>query len=155
VNRGFERQIFNVVIRGWDSHNNQFEAVPAMQRQLAGALYDFHRTMQSIGLDQQVTAFTISDFGRTLQANATGTDHGWGAHQYVVGGAVRGGRVIGQVPPYDLGHDQEWRRGSMIPTIAIDQYGAALGRWFGVDEAGINAVFPKLNRFDPFAVDLF
>jgi uncharacterized protein (DUF1501 family) len=152
---GINRQVFVVSIGGWDSHADHFSMVPDLQTQLARAMKSFTDVMEANGLGDQVTTFTLSEFGRTLQGNSSGTDHGWGGYAYVAGGAVRGGRVVGEIPPYDIGHDQDWRRGAMIPTLSVEQYAASLGRWFGVDEAGISRILPNLSRFDPYAVDLF
>ncbi|MEM9839040.1 MAG: DUF1501 domain-containing protein [Pseudomonadota bacterium] len=152
---GLSRQVFAVRLGGFDTHRNQFEKLPGLQRTLSEALLAFQNTLNSMGVADQVTTFTVSDFGRTLISNASGTDHGWGGHTYVMGGAVRGGRVIGEIPPYDVGHDLDWRRGAMIPTISIEQYAGALGSWFGLDTDGLQEVFPNIGRFDRNAVKLF
>ncbi|MEM6748423.1 MAG: DUF1501 domain-containing protein [Pseudomonadota bacterium] len=151
-----KRQVFVVSLNGFDTHRNEAETLPAKQRQVAEALSRFDAVLERQGYGDKVTTFTVSDFGRTLAANASGTDHGWGGHHFVMGGAVKGGRVIGQLTPPTLDHDQAWaRRGGLIPTIAIEQYGAALGRWFGVPASDMASVFPNLGRFDADAVDIF
>lgn len=152
---GLSRQVFAVRLGGFDTHRNQFGTLPKLQKVLGDALLAFQDSLNGLGVANNVTTFTISDFGRTLVSNATGTDHGWGGHAYVMGGAVSGGRVVGKIPPYAVGHDHDWRRGAMIPTISIEQYGASLGSWFGLDADGLNAVFPNLGRFDRDAVRLF
>lgn len=150
------RQVFFVGMGGYDTHNDHANRMPALLGQLSQAITSFQAAMDMAGLADQVTLFTASDFGRTLTANASGTDHGWGGHQLVVGGAVRGGRIVGDVPPFTLDHDHAYRnRGALIPSIAIDQYGAELGRWFGLGESELDAVFPNRRRFDPLAVSLF
>jgi uncharacterized protein (DUF1501 family) len=102
-----------------------------------------------------VTAFTASDFGRSLAVNSDGTDHGWGAHHFVVGGSVRGQRFYGAMPSlaqYDEdqpnnGNPDDTGYGQIIPTLAVDQYAATLARWFGVDAGGIADIFPNLGGF--------
>ena len=100
-------------------------------------------------MDTQVTAFTLSDFGRTLQANSSaGSDHAWGNHHLVVGGAVQGGNLYGTYPTLlPAGPDDASDEGRWIPTTALDQYGATLARWFGVGDAALPAVFPNLMAF--------
>ena len=151
---GLGRQVFAVRLGGFDTHRNQFGKLPGLQQRLGEALLAFQNTLNAMGVADQVTTFTASDFGRTLVSNPTGTDHGWGGHQFVMGGAVRGGRVIGEIPPYEVGHDLDWRRGAMIPTISIEQYGGALGRWFGLDDSQLSNVFANYGRFDKGAVNL-
>ena len=151
-----KRQVFVVSMSGFDTHKNEVSSLPPRQVQLAEALARFDAALEKKGDGDKVTTFTVSDFGRTLAANASGTDHGWGGHHFVVGGAVKGGRVVGELTPPTLDHDQAWaKRGGLIPTIAIEQYGAALGRWFGVPASDLGAVFPNLGRFDANAVDIF
>ncbi len=95
-----------------------------------------------------MTAFTESDFGRTLQPSGTGSEHGWGSHHWVLGGAVKGGQLYGTIPMPALGGpDDAGSRGALIPGIALDQYAATLARWFGVDAAGLARVFPNLAHF--------
>lgn len=152
---GVDRQIFFVQLGGFDTHANHFPRMPQLQKQLADAMSAFQRSIDQIGRSADVTTFTVSDFGRTLVSNASGTDHGWGGHHFVMGGAVSGGRVVGEIPPYDVGHDQDWTRGATIPTIAVEQYAAELGSWFGLSDSQLRSVFPKLSRFDQDAVRLF
>ncbi len=151
-----KRQVFVVSMSGFDTHKNEVDVLPSKQSELATALARFDAALERKGDGDKVTTFTVSDFGRTLAANASGTDHGWGGHHFVVGGAVKGGRVVGDLTPPTLDHDQAWaKRGGLIPTIAIEQYGAALGRWFGVPASDLGVVFPNLGRFDAGAVDIF
>lgn len=152
---GVGRQVFCVQLYGFDTHAFQADRLPPLQKNFSDAMLSFHRAMESIGMDQDVTCFSVSDFGRTLLANSNGTDHGWGSMSFVIGGAVNGGRFVGNPPPYTLGHNQDWRRGALIPEISVEQYGSALGTWFGVDNAGLDAVFPNRSRFDMNAVQLF
>lgn len=141
------RQIFFVGIGGFDTHSAQAVDLPNLLRELDTGLAAFHSAMVSLGLSQEVTLFTASDFGRTLAVNGDGTDHGWGSHHFVVGGAVRGGDVYGEVPPATIGHAQEVGGGRLIPSLAVDQYAAQLGSWFGLNDAEINSALPNLGRF--------
>ena len=100
----------------------------------------------------QVTTFTASDFGRTLTSNGDGTDHGWGSHQLVLGGAVAGGQIVGTMPELAIGSVDDIGEGRIIPTTSIDQYSATLARWYGLDAAGIAQTFPNLVNFN--AADL-
>jgi uncharacterized protein (DUF1501 family) len=97
----------------------------------------------------QVTAFTLSDFNRTLQANSNaGSDHAWGGHHLVVGGAVRGGDLYGRFPTLVLsGPDDASDEGRFIPATPLDQYAATLARWFGIADADLAAIFPNLRNF--------
>jgi uncharacterized protein (DUF1501 family) len=102
--------------------------------------------MQGLALDQAVTTFTASEFGRTLSNNGDGTDHGWGGHHFVIGGAVDGGRVYGELPPLDLEDTQlNVGQGRVVPTLSVDQYAATLARWYGLDDSLRDTVFPNLQ----------
>ena len=152
---GASQQVFLCGLGGFDTHKNQAETLPGLQEDIAGAMRAFYDWTVSAGLSQQVTTFTASDFGRTLSPNFDGTDHGWGGHHFVMGGAVRGGRIVGAVPEAALGHGQDFDRGRLIPTISLEQYGAPLAAWLGVPAGEMSAVFPNAGRFDQGAVDLF
>ena len=152
---GVARQVFFVKMGGFDTHQDQHTDLPGLQQGLSDALAAFYRWTESAGLGGAVTTFTASDFGRTLTTNANGTDHGWGNHHLVVGGAVRGGRVVGQVPPTVTDHAQDFGRGRLVPTFATSQYAASLGRWFGLSDGQLTDVLPGLGRFDSRAVTLF
>ena len=141
------RQIFFVGLGGFDTHSAQAFDLPRLLCELDSGVSAFHNAMASLGLSQQVTLFTASDFGRTLAVNGDGTDHGWGSHHFVVGGAVRGGEIYGEIPPATIGHEQEVGGGRLIPGLAVDQYAAQLGRWFGLSPSEIGAALPNLGRF--------
>ena len=146
---GVTRQGFFVSMGGYDTHNEQRGEQAARFDELGPALAAFARAMDAIGAGDYVTAFTLSDFGRTFRVNANaGTDHAWGSHHFVLGGAVNGGAFYGRIPnltmngPDDAGDDGRW-----IPTTSIEQYGATLARWFGVPAAQMPQVFPNLGAF--------
>jgi len=94
-----------------------------------------------------VVVATASDFGRTLSVNGDGTDHGWGGHHFVVGGAVNGGTIYGDIPDPIYNHPQDSGRGRLIPTISVDQYAAELGRWFGLTESELDIALPNRLNF--------
>jgi uncharacterized protein (DUF1501 family) len=152
---GVSRQVFYVRGYGVDTHNDQALRLPRLQAHLGEALDRFLTELEVLGLDRNVTAFTASDFGRTFTVNATGTDHGWGNHHLVLGGAVRGGRILGDIPPPEIDHEQDYGRGRLIPTTSLEQYGGALGRWFGLTDSELAEVFPNYGRFDPYQTVLF
>ena len=141
------RQVFFVAIGGFDTHSNQASDLPGLQSQIDGSVIAFYQAMQELGLGSDVTLFTASDFGRTLAINGDGTDHGWGNHHFVIGDAVQGGQIYGDMPLYDLGHDQDAGSGRLIPTTSVEQFAAPLGRWFGLNDAEIAAALPNLSSF--------
>ncbi len=148
---GAKRQVFFVSLGGFDTHANQTATLQNLLSSLSPALKAFHDATSALGVADRVTTFTLSDFGRTFQpAAGGGSDHAWGNHHLVMGGAVQGGRLYGQYPQLVLGGpDDAEREGRWIPTTAVDQYGATLARWFGAGPAELAAVFPNLTRFAP------
>ena len=130
------------------THSNQATSLPALHTQLAQGIAAFNAAMIELGINNDVTLFTCSDFGRTTTDNGDGTDHGWGAHQFVVGGAVNGNRIYGTVPPPELGLETYTEtRGRLIPTVSVDQYAATLGEWFGLSSGEVADVLPNLANF--------
>jgi uncharacterized protein (DUF1501 family) len=150
---GVKRQIFFCQLGGFDTHSNQRTVgQDALLLQLSQALRGFWDTLGDLGMQNNVTTFTLSDFGRTFQASGAGagvgTDHGWGNHHFVMGGAVRGGNFYGTYPTLALGGpDDADTRGRWIPTIAVEQYAATLASWYGLSPSDFPAVFPLLDRF--------
>jgi uncharacterized protein (DUF1501 family) len=142
-----KRQVFFVQLGGWDTHNVQTTAHPALFNTINGALKGFWDTLVAMGVSNQVTTFSASDFGRTLQSNGSGSDHGWGTHQFMLGGAVQGGRLWGKFPNLAVNGPDDTGLGRWIPTTSVDQYGATLARWFGVESTQLNEIFPNLSRF--------
>lgn len=148
---GVRRQIFLAALGGFDTHERQLTDQAAGLAQVDAAVAAFFAATVEMGVSDQVVTFTASEFGRTLQACGGGTlgsDHGWGSHHLIVGDAVKGGEVYGKFPAIALdGPDDATGRGVWIPTTATDQYGSALGRWFGMSEEGLAAAFPNLASF--------
>ncbi|MEO1661461.1 MAG: DUF1501 domain-containing protein [Pseudomonadota bacterium] len=149
---GMKRQIFFVSTGGFDTHSGQATDLPGLQADIAGSVRAFYDSLVEMGVENSVTTFTASDFGRTLGVNGDGTDHGWGSHHMVLGGAVNGGQVHGDVPPPELGHNQDAGRGRLIPQLSVDQYAAALGSWFGLSNGELNDAIPGLDNFDRSAL---
>jgi len=145
---GMSRQVFFCSLGGFDTHSSQSWAQWDLLRQVADALLAFYNSTVEMGVTGQVTSFTESDFGRTLQPSGSGCDHGWGSHHLVLGGAVKGGDLYGTFPTMALGGpDDSANRGAMIPTTSIDQYGGTMAKWFGVSAAAMPQVFPNLGNF--------
>ena len=149
---GLSRQIFFVADNGYDTHSNQARALPESQRGISQAMAAFYEETVALGVSESVTTFTASDFGRTLVPNNSGTDHGWGSHHMVMGGAVNGGEIYGNIPPAVEGHSQDSGRGRLIPEVSIDQYASTMGRWFGLSASEVLQVFPNLNLQNPEAL---
>ncbi|MBP7948366.1 MAG: DUF1501 domain-containing protein [Verrucomicrobiales bacterium] len=146
------RQIFFCQIGGFDNHNDPPTTHAGLLNTLSRALGKFYAATQALGVDNKVTTFTASDFGRTFKSNSIGTDHAWGSNAIVLGGAVQGGRIFGTYPTLQLGGPDDTDGGSsptgrFIPTTSTDEYAATLARWFGLGESELDVVFPNLNRF--------
>ena len=155
-----DRQIFFAQQGGFDTHSGQIagNSLEGDHARLLKALGDamacFHNAMKAVGLSDSVTLFTQSDFGRTFKTNSSsGTDHAWGNHQLVLGGAVQGGTTYGTHPelvlggPDDVGQDSWERHGRWIPTLSVDQYAATLLGWMGASDSQLNTILPNLPNF--------
>ena len=149
------RQVFFVGLGGFDTHSNQVLDLPPLQRQLDAGITAFVQAIRELGVSQDVTLFTASDFGRTLAVNGDGTDHGWGNHHFVVGDAVNGQRILGEMPPYELGHAMDAGGGRWIPTLSVEQFAAPLGQWFGLSDSDLQAALPNLANFSGPAINYF
>jgi uncharacterized protein (DUF1501 family) len=141
------RQIFFVQSGGWDFHDDLINDQNARLRELGDAMAAFQSAMVELAVAPQVTAFTASDFGRALQSNGRGSDHGWGAHHFVMGGAVLGNKVYGRFPTVALGGPEDAGQGRLLPTTSVDAYAATLARWFGVPDTELATVLPNIGRF--------
>ncbi|MGA8730783.1 MAG: DUF1501 domain-containing protein [Terracidiphilus sp.] len=144
---GVNRQIFYVQLGSFDTHDGQAAQHARLLTQLGQALEYFDGTMTTLGMGNQVTTFTASDFGRTLTSNSDGTDHGWGSHHFVVGGAVQGQDMYGSYPVIGVNQANDVGSGRLIPTTAVDQYAGTLARWFGLSDGQIRQVFPNFANF--------
>ena len=152
---GFNRQIFFVQLGGFDTHSSQLNNHPLLLRELSLALWKFQKALEEKGHANKVTTFTMSDFGRTVSNNGSGTDHAWGAHHIVMGGDglgsvgnLNGGRMLGSLPDLSLGGNDDYSgKGRIIPTLAQDQLNATLCSWFGVDTTLMPSIFPNLVNF--------
>ena len=144
---GAKRQVFFVSLGGWDTHDNQLTTQPGLHTQVAGSLSYFYNAILGLGISDRVTTFTGSDFGRTLTTNGDGSDHGWGSHHFVMGGAVKGQQYYGTFPVMGLNNNDEVGSGRLLPTTSVDQYAATLARWFGVSETDLRLVLPNIGNF--------
>ena len=146
---GLSRQIFFCSLGGFDTHGSQLQIQDALLQELSQCMGAFYAATQELLAEQMVTTFTASEFGRTLTPNSNGgTDHAWGSHHFVVGGAVQGGKFYGQFPTLALGSQTDANnRGTLIPTTSVDQYGATMAQWFGVDPANVASIFPCVGNF--------
>jgi uncharacterized protein (DUF1501 family) len=148
---GQKRQVFFVSMGGFDTHDFQRTAQADLLAKLSHAMSYFDTTMGNLlgsDLRKQVTLFTASDFGRTFTSNGDGTDHGWGSHHFIMGGAVKGGDLYGKFPVTGLQHNQDVGSGSLLPQFSVDQYGATLATWFGLSDTQINDIFPNITNFN-------
>ena len=151
---GLKRQVFFVSMGGYDTHDEQNRQQSVLLNRLANAMAYFDGVLGNIGgadLRNSVTTFTASDFSRTFTTNGDGTDHAWGAHHLVMGGAVRGRQVYGQFPTIGIDegsfNNPDMSGNILIPTTSVDQYAATMGRWFGVPDSSLNSIFPNLKNF--------
>lgn len=144
---GAKRQVFFVSIGGFDLHDFLLTQHPGLLSNIGDAMAAFDAAMVELGLAKQVTSFTASDFGRTLSSNGDGSDHGWGAHHFVMGGAVRGGRFWGEAPEVSVGGANDVGQGRLLPTTSVDQLAATLARWLGVSDSEMPLVVPQIGNY--------
>jgi len=142
-----QRQIFFVGIGGFDSHDDQNQNQPGLLGGVSDALAAFYSATVDIGVADSVTAFTQSDFGRTLTSNGDGTDHAWAGNQLVLGGAVNGRDIYGAYPTLEIGGPEDVGGGRFIPSTSADQYAATLANWFGIPDTDLDVVAPNLANF--------
>ncbi|MFN7857047.1 MAG: DUF1501 domain-containing protein [Acidovorax sp.] len=150
---GSKRQVFLVSLGGFDLHDNLISQQPTLMQRLSDAMTSFYNATVELGVADKVTAFTASDFGRTLSSNGDGSDHGWGSHHFMVGGAVRGAAFYGTPPPVSVTNttapEDQWHvgQGRLLPTTSVDQYAATLAKWFGVADSELVGMLPNITHF--------
>ena len=144
---GVRRQVFFCSLGGYDTHGDQLSDQANLFVELSQAMSAFHAATVELGVESQVTTFTSSDFGRTLPSNGEGSDHGWGSHHMVMGGAVNGGDLYGTFPTLVVNGPDDTGEGRWIPTTSVDEYAATLATWFGVSQGDLSTVLPNIGRF--------
>jgi len=145
---GLQRQIFFVSMGGFDTHSGQLAQQDSLFNDMNQSLNAFYQATAEMGVANNVTTFTLSDFGRTYSPNSDGTDHAWGSHHLIMGGAVKGGDFYGTFPTLAVnGPDDGTGQGRWVPTTSVDQYAATLASWFGVAAADLPSIFPNLANF--------
>ncbi len=146
---GAKRQVFFVSQGGFDLHDNLLAQHPGLLGNVANAIRAFYDTTVALGVADRVTTFTGSDFGRTLQSNDDGSDHGWGGMHFVAGGAVNGRRFYGTPPAIGNNTPDDVGQGRLLPTISVDQYASTLASWFGVSASNMSTVLPNIGNYNP------
>jgi uncharacterized protein (DUF1501 family) len=144
---GAKRQVFFVSLGGFDNHDNLNVAHPPLLASVAAAMRAFYDTTVELGISEKVTTFTGSDFGRTMVNNTDGSDHGWGSHHFVMGGAVNGKRFYGTPPAVANGGPDDVGQGRLLPSTSVDQYAATLAKWFGVSDSNMATVLPQIGNY--------
>jgi uncharacterized protein (DUF1501 family) len=144
---GAKRQVFFVSLGGFDTHSALLATHPGLMTTIGDAVAAFYQATVDLGVANQVTTFTASDFGRTLVSNNDGSDHGWGSMHFVLGGGVLGGSYVGTPPVIANGGPDDVGQGRLLPALSVDQLGATLGRWFGVSATDQASVMPNLHNF--------
>lgn len=143
-----KRQVFYAAIGGFDTHAGMPTNHDALMTQVGDAMSAFYSATVSLGVSDQVTTFTGSDFGRTLSSNGDGSDHGWGSFHFVMGGAVEGKRWYGQAPVIAVNGPDDVGSGRLLPAVSVDQYMATLATWFGVSATNLPDLIPRIKRYD-------
>jgi uncharacterized protein (DUF1501 family) len=146
---GARRQVFFVSLGDFDMHDDLATQHPVQIGRVASAIRAFYDTTVAMGVSEKVTSFTASDFGRTMQSNDDGSDHGWGSMHFVTGGAVRGGTMIGTPPLLGSNTPDDVGQGRLLPSISVDQYAATLASWFGVGTGDLTTVLPNMGNYNP------
>jgi len=147
-NLSMNRQIFFCAADGYDTHGDQLGSQSDLLTELSQAMSAFYAATTELGVNQQVTTFTASDFGRTYPTNGAGSDHGWGSHQIVMGGDVIGARLYGTFPTLAVNGPDDTGQGRWIPTTSVDEYGATMASWFGISSGQLSTVLPNIGNFN-------
>ncbi len=144
---GTKRQVFMVSLGGFDTHDFLPTQHPVLMSSVADAMASFYDATVELGVANSVTAFTASDFGRTLASNGDGSDHGWGGHHFVMGGAVRGKEFYGAAPAIAVNGPDDVGQGRLLPSTSVDQFAATLASWFGVSATELPLVVPNIGNY--------
>lgn len=144
---GATRQVYFVSIGGFDLHDLLVAQHPGLLTQISDAMASFYAATVELGVADKVTTFTASDFGRTLTSNGDGSDHGWGSHHFVMGGAVKGGRFYGTLPSVSVNGPDDVGQGRLLPTTSVDQLAATLATWMGVSATDLPLVLPQIANY--------
>jgi uncharacterized protein (DUF1501 family) len=144
---GATRQVYFVSIGGFDLHDLLVTQHPGLLTQISDAMASFYAATTELGVADKVTTFTASDFGRTLTSNGDGSDHGWGSHHFVMGGAVKGGRFYGTLPSVSVNGPDDVGQGRLLPTTSVDQLAATLATWMGVSATDLPLVLPQIGNY--------
>jgi uncharacterized protein (DUF1501 family) len=136
-----------VSLGGFDHHDGLIGSHETLLGQVDFAMDAFYKAMVELGVQNNVTAFTASDFGRTLSSNGDGSDHGWGSHHFIVGGGVNGGRFYGRAPQVSVTSTDQVGQGRLLPSTSVDEFSATLAKWFGVSTSELPSVSPNIGRF--------
>jgi len=144
---GLKRQVFFASLGGFDTHTVQLNTQASLYPQVSQAINAFYNATVELGIQNQVTTFSASDFSRTYNTNGDGADHGWGSHHMIIGGAVKGGDIYGKMSSQKIGGPDDTGRGRWIPSTSVDQYAATLASWFGVSKTNLPIVLPNIGRF--------
>ncbi|MEO7493447.1 MAG: DUF1501 domain-containing protein [Massilia sp.] len=151
---GAKRQVFFVSMGGFDTHDAMVTAHPGLMTNLGAAMSAFYAATVELGVADQVTSFTASDFGRTLTGNSDGSDHGWGSMHFVMGGAVNGQRFYGTAPVVANNGVDDVGQGRLLPTTSVDQFAATMGKWMGVSDSQLLSMLPTLSNYNVSARNL-
>ena len=144
---GAKRQVFMVTLGGFDLHDYLDTRHAPLLQKVDEAMTAFYKATVELGVANQVTSFTASDFGRTLTSNGDGSDHGWGSMHFVVGGAVNGRNFYGKPPVLAHNGPDDVGQGRLLPAISVDQYAATMASWFGVSAADMVSVLPFIGNY--------
>jgi uncharacterized protein (DUF1501 family) len=144
---GHSRQTFFIEYGGWDHHDGVIAQQAEMLPEVDAAVKAFYDCLAALGMENSVTVFTASDFGRTLSTDSDGADHAWGGNHFVVGGAVNGRRIYGNYPSLYVDNPLDVGRGRLIPQISVDSYFAELALWLGVPKSSLPLVLPNIGNF--------
>ena len=145
---GAKRQVFFVSLGGFDTHDGVLTDHPGLMTTVGSALAAFHAATVELGVAANVTSFTASDFGRTLTTDGDGSDHGWGSMHFVLGGAVRGRSFYGTAPVIANDGPDDVGQGRLLPSMAVDQFAATLGSWFGISDGEMATVLPNIGNYN-------